>query len=344
MPDLRVGLVGPGAIGQTHAAAIAAVPGLVLAAVAGGTPEQLATLPAGVPRFPDAAAMLAGGPLDIVAITTPSGDHFDPARAALARGCHLLVEKPLAVDPGEAARLVALARRAGVVAGTVSQRRLEPQHLDIRAKLASGALGRPRLIEANVHWWRSDDYYREKPWRGEIAHGGGSLVNQGIHSLDLMMWLLGPVHAVTAQTATLGHALPVEDTTAAVLTFASGAIGTLLTSTATPPGRPAGLRLFTDRGSFELAQDQTVRWDFADVPPPPAASGIASGAANPAAIGIQGHVDQWQDFLAAIRDGRPPAVTLQDGCDAVRVAAAIYRAAAEGRSVAVAEFPGEIDG
>lgn len=343
MQDLKVGLVGPGAIGRTHAAAVAAVDGLSLVAVVGGAPETVAALETpGIRHFDNTAAMLSQAAPDIVVITTPSGLHYDAAEAALRHGCHVMVEKPLTVDPDEAARLVGLAESTGRIAATVSQRRLERQHVYIDELLRTGKLGKPHLIEADVHWWRTDAYYADRPWRREVAQGGGSLFNQGIHSLDLLLWLFGPIHGVSALAATLGHKIEVEDTTAALLSFESGAIGTLVTSTATPPGHPAELRVFTDKGSFAIAQDKTVHWNFADVPAPPSDSGLASGAANPGAIGIGGHVEQWRDFLAAIRENRPPAITFADGCDAVRVASAIYRAANEGRFVTVAEFPRSI--
>lgn len=341
MPDLKIGLIGPGAIGQTHARAIAEIPGAMLAAVAGGTPDDVAALAGGQAAqwYEGSKAMIAGADLDVVVIATPSGAHYAPAAQAIAAGRHVLVEKPLCVDWEEAARLVVAGEQAGLTCGVVSQRRLEPQHVYIHDALRAGRLGAPRLIEADVHWWRSPDYYREKPWRAEVGHGGGSLFNQGIHSLDLMLWLFGPVTNVQGVAATLGHDLAVEDTTAAILTFASGAIGTLVTSTATPPGHDAGLRMFTDRGAFTLAHATVTRWDFPDMPAPGSSSGIASGAANPGDIGIAGHVQQWRDFIAAIHAQRAPAVSFREGFEAVRVASAIYRAAAEKRAVAITEFP-----
>jgi UDP-N-acetyl-2-amino-2-deoxyglucuronate dehydrogenase len=293
---------------------------------------------ASVPWFPDVGAMLAAGGLDAVVVCSPSGAQAEAARAAIAAGVHVLVEKPLCVDPAEGADLVRRAEVSGLVCGVVSQRRLEPQHLAIRELLVSGRLGRPRLVEGAIHWLRTDAFYQECDWRTEAAHGGGSLFNQGVHTLDLMLWLLGPVRSVQGSIATLGHRIAVEDTTASVLKFEGGEIGTLVTSTALPPGRPAVLSLFTDRGSFELAHDEIVRWDFDGVPKPQAAGGGGSGAADPGAIGIVGHVAQWTDFVAAIRSGAHPAITFRDGYESVRTGAAIYLSARQGREVALSEF------
>src|SRR5699024_3137744 len=152
-----------------------------------------------------------------------------------------------------------------------------------------------------------------------MAGGGGSLMNQGVHNVDLLRWLCGPVAAVTAQYATLAHSMDAEDTTVATLRFASGALGMISTSTATPPGSPATVTLHSDRGVAELGQGEILRWDVDGVPAPTSASGIGSGAADPTAIGIAGHVQQWRDVLEAIDIGRPAAITAADGAETLRL-------------------------
>lgn len=342
--EWTVGLVGPGAISAIHAAAIAEVEGLRLVAVAGGSATRVAALGADLAHHADVETMLARSKPDIVVIMTPSGDHFAPAMAALAAGCHVVVEKPLAVDAGEAAQLLRAARTSGRVSATISQRRYEPAHQAIKALLDSGALGTLRLIEADVHWWRSDAYYAEKPWRGSLAQGGGSLFNQGIHSLDLMLFFGGRVRSVAAMAATVGHAIEVEDLAAALLAFENNVHGVIVTSTATPPGAGAGLRLFTSTGSCALDQDRITEWSFEGVPRPEVAASGGSGASNPLAIGITGHLQQWTDIRDAIRDGRPASISFDDGAAAVRVINAIYRAANERRQVDLTEFPAEMAG
>lgn len=323
---LRVGLIGPGTVSRAHVAAISAVEGLEFVAAAGANETRARAVIGPVPfaHYADAKTMLADAGLDIVAVTSPSGLHFEHACLALQAGCHTVVEKPLCVAPLQAARLVELAAQSGRVCSTISQRRFEPAHAHIKSMIARGDLGTPRLIHADAHWWRPDTYYADRPWRGEIAQGGGSLFNQGIHSLDLMLFLCGPVLEVAAHCATLGHALPVEDTTTALLAFASGARGTLVTTTATPPGLPAGLRLFTNLGSLELVGSVLMRWDMRCPPPPDA----AHDTVGPAALRAQ-----WQDVTDAIRQNRAPCIGFSEGCEAVRVAAAIYQAGAERRSV-----------
>jgi predicted dehydrogenase len=158
-----------------------------------------------------------------------------------------------------------------------------------------------------------------------------------------MLWLFGTVESVQGRTATLGHTHAVEDTTAALLSFASGTLGVIVTSTALPPGRPAMLRLFTDRGSCELANDSIVRWDFPGVAEPPSAAvGVGSAASDPKAIGIEGHIAQWRDFAQAVRERRPPASSFRDGFEAARLVDAIYRSASEGRAVSPGEIASEV--
>ncbi|MFS8046014.1 Gfo/Idh/MocA family protein [Rhizobium sp. BR 314] len=344
MTAIKVGLVGPGTIGRVHRDAIAATDGVELTAVAGGTAEELAAFgtPANVQFFADASTMIDNADLDVVVIATPSGSHYAPARAALDKGLHVVVEKPLAVDLEEAIDLYHRSLAADLVCSTMSQRRLEAQHQDIHRRLHAGELGRPIAIEGQVYWHRADAYYDEKPWRKLDAQGGGSLFNQGIHTLDLMLWLFGPVASVTAEATNMaGRAGGSEDFCQALLLFENGARGTLITSTATPPGRPAALMLFTDQGHVALNHTDVVDWSFPDQPLPATAdSSIKSGAGSQVSIGIRGHVDQWEDVRDAIFDKRPARITFRDGLEAVRVITAIYRSAETGRRVAMNEIGG----
>jgi predicted dehydrogenase len=336
----RVGLVGPGSIGRTHIAAIAELPALELVGMAGGVEGEARRAAPGIRWWSEPQYMIAEAAPDIVVVATPGGAHFKAARAAIEAGCHVVVEKPLAVDPAEAADLAARAARSGRVCATISQRRLEPQHAYLKSLLETGRLGRLRLIEAFVHWHRTDAYYAESPWRGTVEQGGGSLMNQGIHSLDLMLWLAGPAASVSAFSDNLSHRqLAIEDTSLAALKFESGALGMLATTTATPPGYPAELRLFTEAGHCHFSHADIRAWDFPGIAPPGSTAAIASGAADPAAIGVAGHLDQWRDILDAIQTGRLPAVTFKDGFEAVRTIAAIYRSSAENRHVDLSEFP-----
>ncbi|WP_147915926.1 Gfo/Idh/MocA family protein [Ruania zhangjianzhongii] len=332
--EVGVGILGLGGIGLTHARALRELaPDLRLRAFSGGDAAraQEAGWPEAVQVEPDELADTPG--VDVVAICSPSEQHAAHALAALNAGRHVVVEKPLALQVSDAERIVALATETGAVAAVISQRRLEPEYAALQEALAAGSLGQIRLATTQVHWWRDEEYYQAAPWRTAMAGGGGSLMNQGVHNVDLLRWLCGPVTDVTAQYGTLAHAMDAEDTTVATLRFASGALGMISTSTATPPGSPATVTLHTDRGVVELGQGEVLRWDMQGVPAPTAASGISSGAADPRAIGIAGHVQQWGDVLTAIRTGGAPVVSAADGAETVRLLCAVYRAAETGRTV-----------
>lgn len=331
-----VGVLGLGTIGTSHARALRELSTQArLVAFSGGDQQRAAD--AGWPQAtqvaPDDLWQTEG--VDVIAICSPSDRHADQALAALRAGKHVLVEKPLALTVAEAEQIVALAAERGLVLSVMSQRRLEPEYATVKRMLAAGELGAVRLATTHVHWWRDEEYYAAAPWRSLMDAGGGSMMNQGVHNVDLLNWLCGPVEQVTAQFGTLGHQMDAEDTTVATARFAGGALGMISTSTATPPGAPATVTLHLDRGTIELGQGQVHRWEI-DVPLPEFAqddAGAASGMSDPSAIGVAGHVSQWRDVLESIRDGRTPAISGRDGADTVRLISAIYESARTGRAV-----------
>lgn len=337
----RVGLVGLGSIGVTHARVLAELrPEVELVVVSGGADTDLAEL--GWPRTTRAGPdeILTRSDLDLVVLCGPTPTHAPQTLAALRAGRNVVVEKPLALDVAAAQEIAWEAAQSGLLVSVMAQRRLEPQHLDIKRRLDAGELGRPILGETFVHWYRDDDYYARASWRGRQESGGGSVMNQSVHNIDLLRWFLGAPVEVTAQSATLGHepsVMSAEDTTVATLRFVSGALGVVVSSTAVRPGDPARLTLCTSSGTIELTHDEVTRWDLPGVPPPhhtqPNGTGPASGAQNPAAIGLAGHRAQWRDILDALRDDRPPAVDVTDCVKTVRLLCAIYSAAATGRAV-----------
>lgn len=330
-----VGIVGMGSIGVRHAEVLATMGETVrLVAASGGTSDAL--VEAGHPQARHCAPdeVITHPDVEIVVLCTPSGMHGPQALAALDAGKHVVVEKPLSVDVATAEEVVRRSERCGRFVSVISQRRLEPVSQYLKRQLDTGGLGRPVLAETFCHWFRDDAYYSHASWRTRQDQGGGSLMNQGLHSVDLLAWLMGPVAAVTAQYGTLGHEMDAEDTTVATLRFTSGALGLVATSTATPPGQPATMTLMTSAGSAEFANGSPVRWEFADIEPPAqAGSGAGSGAADPLAIGSAGHLAQWQDIIDAYRSGREPAIGARAGLATVQLLCAIYDAAETGRQV-----------
>jgi predicted dehydrogenase len=243
------------------------------------------------------------------------------------------VEKPIDVTLAAADRLIEAARAAGVALTVISQHRFDPGLIELKRLLGDGALGRLVLAEASTKWYRTQAYYDSAGWRGTWAMDGGSLMNQGIHYVDLLRWCMGPVTEVTAVCATLAHQVEVEDTALAIVRFGSGAVGTILSSTAAYPGFPQRLEITGTDGTVIVEDGRIVRRAFgaqatADVSGDDAgAVGALGAAADPAAIEVASHAAQIADLLAAVEEGRAPAVDGQAGRDALEIVRAVYESA-----------------
>src|SRR5262249_21692202 len=232
---------------------------------------------------------------DMVVVGTPSGLHGEHAAAAARRGVHVLVEKPLEITVGRADALIAEADRAGVTLGVVFQDRVKPDVRALKATIDSGALGSLSLVHAQVPWWRPPEYYRDSRWRGTRAlDGGGVLMNQAIHTIDLLVWLCGPVARVAGKTATRFHDIEVEDTAVATLEFASGALGTIDASTCAYPGRPRRIEISGARGTAMLDGDRLLP-AAGHAPPDPPPENVAS----PVVSDVSAHRDLFVDFIQA---------------------------------------------
>jgi predicted dehydrogenase len=250
-----------------------------------------------------------------------------------------LVEKPLEITLERIDRLIAACRQAGVSLGCIFQSRYKEGVRHTLEALQAGRLGRLTLADAYVKWYRPPSYYAPGGWRGTWAlDGGGALMNQSIHTIDLLQHLVGPVARIYARTGTLVHAIQTEDTAVAVLTYANGALGVVEGTTTAYPGLPARVELHGDHGTIVLTEGQVTRWDIegASDEEKARAMGItpgATGAADPVAIGHEGHRRQIADIVDAIQAGRPPLVDGAEGRKAVEIIRAIYRSAQTDRPV-----------
>jgi predicted dehydrogenase len=334
----RFGIVGAGVIAATHADAVEALPGARLAAVTDVVPETAKAFArdrrcVAEPGLPD---LLARDDIDVVSVCVPSGLHARVGCQVAAAGKHLVVEKPIDVTLAAADRLIEAVQAAGVVMTVISQHRFDPGLLELRRLLDDGALGRVVFGEASTKWHRTSGYYNSASWRGTWALDGGSLMNQGVHYVDLLRWSMGPVAEVTALCATQGHEIEVEDTALAILRFTSGAVGTIVSSTATFPGSAQRLEVSGTAGTIVIEDGSIVRRALSDGKHAGAAPAAEPGAAaNAAAIGASGHTAQLADLLDAIEEGRPPAVTPQSARAALEIVCAVYQSAQEGRTIAL---------
>ena len=267
----------------------------------------------------------------------PSGLHAAIGVQAAKAGKHLVVEKPIDVSLEAADRLIDAARAAGVALTVISQHRFDPGLIELKRLLDERALGRLVLGEASTKWYRAQAYYDSAAWRGTYAMDGGSLMNQGVHYVDLLRWCMGPPAEVTAVCTTQAHQIEVEDTSLAVVRFASGAVGTILSSTAAFPGFPQRLEITGTGGTVTVEDGRIVRRALAADPGPAApASGAdpdRSAAADPAAVDVASHAAQLADLLDAVDTGREPAVSGQDGRDALEIILAVYESSRTGRPV-----------
>lgn len=307
---------------------------MVLEAYSGGSPSS--GNDAGWPRARrvEHEELVARADVDVVAICSPSHLHGPAALAVARSGRHVVVEKPMALTTEDAAELVRLQDSGRCVVAVVTQRRFEPVVMALKSMLDGGELGEVRLVVGQMPWHRDEAYFDAAPWRGAAASGGGSLLNQGVHLLDLVQWLCGPVASVTAQAGTQTSQRTAEDTTVATMTFRSGAYGMLATSTATPPGHDATLAIYTDRGMLELTQGVVTRWQLPGSQPQ--ASGVVpGGGSDPGAIGLAGHVAFWSDVVQSIREGRVPAIDAHEGARTTALLCAIGEAARTGAAVQV---------
>jgi len=336
------GIVGSGVIAKIHAEAIAMLHRARLVAVTDAAPESARSLAGafGCATEPDLGALLARDDVDVVSVCVPSGLHAEVAAAAAAAGKHLVVEKPIEVSLAAADRLIGAAAEAGVAVTVISQHRFDRGLIELRRLLDRGALGRLVLGEASTKWYRTQDYYDSAPWRGTWSLDGGSLMNQGIHYVDLLLWCLGPVAEVTALCATQTHQVEVEDTALAALRFSSGAVGTIVSSTAVFPGFAQRLEITGTAGTVTVEDGQIVRRALRDGPGEPGPdAGPPGAAAPPADLDPASHAAQIDDLLAAIDAGRRPSVTAEDGRAALQVVCAVYESAREGRTVLIAGDP-----
>ncbi len=339
-PSIRIGLVGCGAISTQHLEAIAAVDGLALAAVTSASVDRARAVGErwGVPWSMSLHDLLARDDVDAVTICTPSGLHPEQALAALRSGRHAIVEKPIALSVEEAEAVVREGHDRGLAVATISQRRFEPAVRALEAAVAAGALGRISLIIAEGLYHRPQAYYDSAAWRGTRELDGGVLMNQAIHMIDLVRWIGGPVSSVSGHVATLGHRMDAEDTASISLRFASGALGEIVATTCATPEFPTELRVYGDRGHVRIAGERAVEWDVPgveaprddDTPAPAGTAGTQTWGTN-----AVGYLRQYGDFVEAVRAGRAPVVTGEDGRNAVAIVAAAYEADRNGRAIAL---------
>ncbi len=339
---IHIGLIGGGNISETHARAANAIPGVQIAAIYGTNAEKVDRLcrEHGGKPFADLDAFLSHRPMQAVILGSPSGRHAEQGIAAAQRGLHVLTEKPIDIATKRADALIDATNRAGVKLAVIFQDRLKPNIRALKQWLDSGSLGKSLLIDARVKWYRPPDYFGTSKWRGTFAlDGGGALINQAIHTVDLLLWLFGDVVRVQARTATLLHKIEAEDTAMATLEFAGGAVGTLLATTAAYPGYARRIEITGTEGTVILEHDRVIAADLRNPLPEiiTNVSGDTNQSASSAAVtDISGHRAVIENFLHAIANNTALACDGTEGRRSLALVEAIYRAAQQpNRNVAL---------
>jgi len=368
-PILNVAIAGCGTIGRTHAASVAEIGDLQVTALVDEIAEaadalaqhiedQGAARPA---TFRSLDEAFAGADVDLVIIATPSGLHIEQALEVLNAGKHVVIEKPLDVNLNRADEILAAAKAAeekGLVASVISQHRFDPASIVVDEANRAGRFGRLTSAIASVSWYRSQGYYDSGAWRGTWAmDGGGAVMNQGVHTVDLLLWFLGTPVEISAKTALLAHTgVEVEDTAVATVTFESGALAVLHATTAAYPGLSVRLQIMGSMGSAVIDSDNlqffhTAASEEETQSGPMGMPGASNQAeaelarfADPApqakldpTLYPAGHIRQYRDVVDAIRNGRPAGVTIQDAVTALATVRALYVSATLGRPVLIAD-------
>jgi len=358
MEKIKTALVGTGKVAHLHAAALQSLPESEWVAVCGRPSERLDSFAAqyGIRAYDDIDALIERSGAQALCVCTPHPNHAAPTVVAARAGIHVLVEKPLASSLADCDAMLAAAKSGRAVIGMVSQRRFYPPCQRIRRALDSGQLGKPVLGSAVIFGWRDEAYYRSDPWRGSwLGEGGGILVNQATHQLDLLLWYMGEVSEVFGYWGNLNHPyIEVEDTAAAVIRFKSGALGNILVSNSQNPAlharvsvhgsNGASVGVQTDGGAmFVPGMITAMEPPYNDVwtihgEEPRLAQWKEEDATLFRAVNPMEHFHrlQIQDFLQSILAGRPPAIPVTDGRRTVELFTGIYRAAKTGQP---ARFP-----
>jgi predicted dehydrogenase len=333
------GIIGAGVIAPTHCNAIRRIPGARLVACCDLECPRAERLAAefDIPHvYTDFHDLLARDDVHVAQILTWSGSHAEQGIAAAQAGKHVIVTKPIDTRLERIDLLIAACRRHGVTLGAIHQFRSYPVYRRLKQAVDEGRLGRLLLGNGFLKWWRSQEYYDSAAWRGTWnLDGGGALMNQAIHYVDLLTWIMGPPERLRGFIATHRHAIEVEDCATAAIRFAGGALGTFQGATCIHRGLPARIEVHGERGNVVVEGDRVVLWDVEGEPPETgdAGEGSLAGPGGSREAGVAAHVEQIADVLAAIEERREPAVSGPEARRAVEIILGIYHSAWSGETV-----------
>jgi predicted dehydrogenase len=336
---MRFGIIGVGVIADFHRRAIENVERAEVAGVYDKFPEAAKKFSEqhGIPAFDSIEALVQQGRCDGVTIATPSGFHRDPSIEAMRAGAHVLCEKPLEVTTEKIDEMIAASKETGKMLGGVLQFRTFEGPKKVKQVIESGKLGKILVADAYIKYYRSQEYYDSAGWRGTWAlDGGGATMNQGVHWVDLIQWLVGEAEWVLGHYGTLGHSIEVEDVCHAIIGWKCGGQGVIEATTCAKPGFEARIEIHGEKGSVLLEDTRIKKLSVdgeEDYSEEPVVKG--GGYSDPKAISTAGHEHHVRDFVEAFEQGRPPCVPAEDGRRSVRLITAIYESSREGKRIVI---------
>jgi UDP-N-acetyl-2-amino-2-deoxyglucuronate dehydrogenase len=328
---LGIAVVGCGMIGTFHLRALQTIPQYNVVGVWDLATETAAALGKSfhIKAYPRFEELLSDPLVDVVDICLPSGLHAEYGCAAAQAGKHVIVEKPIDISFENASRLIESCRDCAVSLAVILQNRFSPSAVKVKQALDQQILGRLLAGEAAVKWFRDPQYYRSSQWKGtKKLDGGGALINQGIHTIDLFLWFLGRIRSLTSLVRTALHPIEVEDLALVMMEFENGALGTITASTALKPGFPERIEIYGEKGSIALESGRIVRWKvdgcseeaYLDALP------SGSGSSDPSGIPIENHQSQLTAIAEALLKGAEPPVSGEDALHSLRLILDVYKA------------------
>ncbi|EAZ81028.1 Gfo/Idh/MocA family protein [Algoriphagus machipongonensis] len=341
MKKYGIGIIGTGSIAVKQAQAIRELKNASLVGLFNPNPQSAASAKKSFnePVFSNLNEFLSIPELDVLCICTPSGMHLEPGIAGAKAGKHIMVEKPIEINLNRTDQLIQSCEENAVQLAVIFQNRFSEDYKKLKREVDKGTFGRLLMGNAYVNWFRDEAYYGTSKWKGTLkGDGGGALINQGIHTIDLLLDLMGDVSAVYGQVQSTLYDIEGEDLGAAVVNFKNGSIGNITAATALYPGYPERIELFGTKGSAILEAGKLVEWNLRGVEnveiQKEASSG--SGSSDPNAIGYQLHLEQWQLFLEAIDKKQTPVVDGKTARKSVELIRAIYLSSKQNQKI---EFP-----
>jgi predicted dehydrogenase len=338
MKNWNFGIIGAGLIADFHAKAIQSIKNARLIGICGSNPDKVRILTEkyNCKTFSNYEEMLRSGEIEIVTIATPSGAHMEPTIEAARHGKHVICEKPLEISLERIDKMIESHAKAGTKLGGIFNYRFNDSLKYLKTAVEKGRFGTISYASVHIPWWRSEGYYKDS-WHGTLKlDGGGALMNQSIHMIDILQYLMGPIDSLQAYTATLGHSIEVEDTAAAILQFKNNALGVIYGSTASFPGQFRRLEITGTKGTVIQVENSFKVWQFADQTENDIEifdkfSRIegGGGVSDPAAIPFEPHAKNIASFIESVEAGRPFEIDGSEARKAVEIILAIYSSAKE---------------